>query len=695
MLKSLFFSILLSISLASVASCGGMNTPEPDPPITEEPGLPAIENPYMKVLQTEFAGAEPGTEIVIDVDTNIPEWSVDVEDVAWLEEKSRTADRIVFEITGDVMPYQDRRAKLRFSVNPVYEVKAQTVSVTYRKSLMLDVVFNGDGTAKNLAETVTVTVSPGFGLMTYMNEAFGGNMAHFGNTPGTAVSSGYYKADYSSSDSFKDGLADGHSMECLFMFDAENPGTSEIKMFSSHQSGGTGIMLGRGDKEITFLPNVNASYVWTRSGIVPERGRYYHVVGVWDKSNGVSKIYVDGELKMSVPAHGNLTLPGVAYCWFCIGGDTASGMAEAAWRGDVAIARVYDEVLTDERVSELWKRADYGIPANNIKIDDVVFFEKCRLASGSDFPVLGRGFEAGDEIVWASVLNEGTEFVSEGRFASESVVVRVPDGLVSGKYKLYVKRGDRKCPLGITDIDVSGVQSELRHPKIIAHRCFHKDGRPENSMAALKAAVELGVYGAEIDVWTTTDNVLVVNHDGVIGGKKIQNCTYDEVRDMTLGNGEKLPLFEDMLDYIGTVEGTKLIIEFKDHADKSREEFAVDEAIRMVTEKGLDEHVEYIAFDFELCKRIAAAKPDAMVGYLSGNLQLSEVFAAGVHSIDYSFNTLQLHPEWIVQARNLGMTVNVWTVNSDGDLMTSISSGVDYITTDNPDRLKVILDRLF
>ena len=48
----------------------------------------------------------------------------------------------------------------------------------------------------------------------------------------------------------------------------------------------------------------------------------------------------------------------------------------------------------------------------------------------------------------------------------------------------------------------------------LAHRALHDvaQGRPENSRAAIRAAIEHG-YGIEIDVQLTADNFAVVFHD--------------------------------------------------------------------------------------------------------------------------------------------------------------------------------------
>lgn len=651
---------------------------------------------YLEVDGDSFGVSEQGAEVVLDIETNVPDWDYSVVDADWLEEKERTDSRLVLSVTGDLSMNEDRIAEIRF-YSDGYPDLTEEVEVVYRRALMLDVVFNDDGSASDASSYgIPVTVYPGAALVTYMNSFCGHNVARFNNTPGTTVSSGYYKANYSVSTDFVSGLSDGHTVEAMFMLDTEAAGKGEIKMFSSHQSGGTGFLITAQDRgnQIAFLPDVNSNYVWTLSGIVPERGRYYHVVGVWDKKAGKSRIYVDGEKKAEVSAAGSLTFPSsVGYYWFGVGAD-AGNSGESAWKGDVVLARVYDAVLDDAQVGDLWKAADSGFPVSDIRLDNVLFMTGCKIAAQSEYRILGDGFADGDIVRWVSV--DGTlAFETEGRLETGMLIVQLPENAVSGSYKLILLRGESVCPIGMAELDITDVPVSMKKPKVVAHRCFHKNGAPENSLAALKGAQELGVYGAEIDVWITLDGRLVVNHDGVLGGKTLQNCNYDEIRDLKLSNGESLPTFEAMLEQAALSESTKLIIEIKDHNVKEQENKAVDEVLRIVREKGMDTEVEYIAFDYDLCKRIVSARPDAVVGYLMGDKSPEEVFADGIKSIDYPFAVLNSRPEWVVSAQELGMVVNVWTVNSDQDLMSAIAFGADYITTDNPDRLIEISDRLF
>ncbi len=107
-------------------------------------------------------------------------------------------------------------------------------------------------------------------------------------------------------------------------------------------------------------------------------------------------------------------------------------------------------------------------------------------------------------------------------------------------------------------------------PKVlegVVHRGLHnKNGIPENSMAAFKAAIEKNV-AIELDVHLTKDNQIVICHDETlkrVTGKEgtIEHLTSDEIRsNYKLENGEPLPTLKEALDLID--EKVPLFIELK------------------------------------------------------------------------------------------------------------------------------------
>ncbi|MBC8536573.1 glycerophosphodiester phosphodiesterase family protein [Feifania hominis] len=101
-----------------------------------------------------------------------------------------------------------------------------------------------------------------------------------------------------------------------------------------------------------------------------------------------------------------------------------------------------------------------------------------------------------------------------------------------------------------------------------AHRGLHTgDGRvPENSLAAFRRAVDAG-YGIELDVHLTADAKLVVFHDFLLSRMcgidlRVENLTADALRRYELlGSGEKIPLFDEVLELVGGK--VPLVIELK------------------------------------------------------------------------------------------------------------------------------------
>jgi glycerophosphoryl diester phosphodiesterase len=51
-------------------------------------------------------------------------------------------------------------------------------------------------------------------------------------------------------------------------------------------------------------------------------------------------------------------------------------------------------------------------------------------------------------------------------------------------------------------------------------------------------------------------------------------------------------------------------------------------------------------------------------------------------------------PQWIKEAKELGLTVNVWTVNNVEDMQWLLDQKVEFITTDEPELLFQLLQKL-
>lgn len=235
----------------------------------------------------------------------------------------------------------------------------------------------------------------------------------------------------------------------------------------------------------------------------------------------------------------------------------------------------------------------------------------------------------------------------------------------------------------------------LAQPKVIAHRGYWTaPGSAQNSLSSFAKADSIGVYGSEIDVWLTADDRLIVNHDRVYKGTDIdmEKATAREIMQIVLPNGtENIPSLDAYLELVASKPDTRLILEMKSLSDLNREDLAAEKIVRALRRHGVLDRTDIIAFSINACLAFKKLLPDTKIYYLNGDLPPKSIKKLGLAGIDYSMGALRRHPEWVKQAHDLGLEVNVWTVDSEEDMRYFIDLGVDYITTDYPERLQALL----
>ena len=231
-------------------------------------------------------------------------------------------------------------------------------------------------------------------------------------------------------------------------------------------------------------------------------------------------------------------------------------------------------------------------------------------------------------------------------------------------------------------------------PKVIAHRGYWTAPESaQNSLASFTKADAVGVYGSEIDVWLTADDKLIVNHDRVYKGTDInmEKSTLKEITSIVLPNGENIPTLDAYLRLVATKPNTRLILEMKSLSDLKREDLAAEKIIKALRKYNLLDRTDIIAFSINACLAFKKLMPDGRIFYLNGDLAPRSIKKLGLTGIDYSMSVLRKNPKWVEQAHKEGLEVNVWTVDTEEDMRYFIDLGVDYITTDYPERLQALL----
>ena len=241
---------------------------------------------------------------------------------------------------------------------------------------------------------------------------------------------------------------------------------------------------------------------------------------------------------------------------------------------------------------------------------------------------------------------------------------------------------------------LTGSAAVAAQPKVISHRGYWTaPNSAQNSLASFTKADSVGVFGSEIDVWLTADDKLIVNHDRVYKGTDInmEKATLKEITSIVLPNGENIPTLDAYLRLVATKPNTRLILEMKSLSDLKREDLATEKIVKALRKYNLLDRTDIIAFSINACLAFKKLMPDGRIFYLNGDLAPRSIKKLGLTGIDYSMSVLRKNPKWVEQAHKEGLEVNVWTVDTEEDMRYFIDLGVDYITTDYPERLQALL----
>lgn len=231
---------------------------------------------------------------------------------------------------------------------------------------------------------------------------------------------------------------------------------------------------------------------------------------------------------------------------------------------------------------------------------------------------------------------------------------------------------------------------------VIAHR-GDTHAALENTMPAFESALQLGVDGLEMDLQLSKDGRVVIFHDDDLerlAGRtgSTSDFTLAELQKIPLEKGGRIPTLEDLLDLAGNRCLLNLEIKTKPrwHAvGDGRLERAVAEALKSFR---LDENILISCFHPMPLWRMRGLAPHLKRGVLFESKHWLHRMALPFTAPFSLHPPLKLaSPRLIRTAHDAGRRVLVWTVNEENDMEKLWESGVDGIITDEPRRLKTLL----
>lgn len=240
----------------------------------------------------------------------------------------------------------------------------------------------------------------------------------------------------------------------------------------------------------------------------------------------------------------------------------------------------------------------------------------------------------------------------------------------------------------MTNGQTAAVDAASDYTQVVAHRGAWKTTElPENSIASLNRAIELGCMGSEFDVWMTLDDSLVINHDPDHAGLKIEQTPYRQLLETPLKNGEPLPTLHSYLTAALGIGGQTIpVLEIKPTKGGVDRALKITRAVvDMVQSFNAMDSIIFISFDYNMLLEIHRLYPKAVTQYLNGDKSPAELQQDGITGLDYHYSVYQRHPEWITDAQQRGLLLNAWTVNDTEIIDWLLANRFQAITTNEPE----------
>lgn len=227
-------------------------------------------------------------------------------------------------------------------------------------------------------------------------------------------------------------------------------------------------------------------------------------------------------------------------------------------------------------------------------------------------------------------------------------------------------------------------------PLIISHAACGGHA-PENTLAGIRKAIELGSEAIEIDVHASKDGTPVLMHDTTVdrttkGTGAIAEMTIDQLRALDAG-GEPVPTLAEVLDL--TKGKVLLVMEIK--------------------QPGIEEHVARVVHDKEALDDVMAWSffPEAIIGMRAAEPKVPCALLIGGEVMDkwdrirasaiklgvqgVSVFNPSVNERVAEDCRRRGLALYTWTPDGTREIERLVDLGVDGVCSNFPDKVVSVL----
>ena len=236
-------------------------------------------------------------------------------------------------------------------------------------------------------------------------------------------------------------------------------------------------------------------------------------------------------------------------------------------------------------------------------------------------------------------------------------------------------------------------------PRIVAHRGYSAVA-PENTLAAVQAALDAGADGIEWDLQIAACGTPVLFHDDTLdrttdASGPVAHRTAEELSTLDAGgwfgeafSGEPVPTFQEALARVGPAS-VRLFPEVKGPARVE----GLDALIQPVLRAGAEDRTTFISAEWDMLEALGDRSPALRLGYVVDRPErmaeaAERALARPGSLLDPDYRILLSDPNLVREVRSLGLPLATWTVNDPNEAERLVELGVSWLTTDEVDRLR-------
>lgn len=237
-------------------------------------------------------------------------------------------------------------------------------------------------------------------------------------------------------------------------------------------------------------------------------------------------------------------------------------------------------------------------------------------------------------------------------------------------------------------------------PYVIAHRGISGKA-PENTIAAFSlACAAQGIDMIELDVRLSKDNDVIVLHDRTLqrtstGNGVARNYSLEEIKEFDAGSwfdpsfsNERIPTLREVLQLVNKQRWVDIELK-SDFLHREQDGLLERKVLDVVHDLGLAQHVFFSSFDHRMMSTLKRFDHGATTGVLYNVYRdygrLPSKLAGRVGASIFVCAKRELTKRMVSDARQHGIGVYVYTLNTSANVNKMMELGVDGIISDNAD----------